>query len=207
MEPLAPELPDLLRRPTAEERAGAHRERLLVAMTHAVARKGYAATTVGDVVALARVSRRTFYEHFADKAACFLAAYDLVNSQLVERIGRAADAADPEGWPERVRAMVAAYLDALSENPALARALMVDIASAGPEALEAHARLQQQIAHDLEAAYEKHENDAPDLPPEAFLAFVGAAHTLALHALRDQGTEGLRALRPGLTQTALRLLA
>jgi AcrR family transcriptional regulator len=207
MEPIAPDLPELLRRPTAEERAGAHRERLLVAMTHAVAHKGYAATTVGDVVALARVSRRTFYEHFPDKPACFLAAYDLVNSQLVDRISRAADAADPQGWPERVRAMVSAYLDALSENPALARALMVDIASAGPAALDANARLQQQIAQDLRAAHRRHPHDAPELPPEAFMAFVGAAHTLALHALRDQGTQGLEALRPGLTQTALRLLA
>jgi hypothetical protein len=103
--------------------------------------------------------------------------------------------------------MVAAYLDALSENPALARALMVDIASAGPAALEAHAQLQQRIADDLRAAHERCRDVAPELPPEAFLAFVGAAHTLALHSLRHRGTDGLAALRPGLTETALRLLA
>ena len=51
------------------------RERMLDAMARAVAAKGYAKVTVADVVALAGVSRRTFYEHFADKEQCFLATY------------------------------------------------------------------------------------------------------------------------------------
>src|ERR687883_326916 len=52
------------------------RERMIDAMADVVAAKGYAATTVGDVVAGAGVSRKTFYEHFRDKEDCFLAAFD-----------------------------------------------------------------------------------------------------------------------------------
>ena len=52
------------------------RGRMLGAMADAVASKGYAGTTVADVVAGAGVSRKTFYEHFRDKEECFLAAFD-----------------------------------------------------------------------------------------------------------------------------------
>ena len=56
--------------------ARSQRGRLICAIADAVAAKGYAATSVADVIALAGVSRKTFYEHFGDKEACFLAAYD-----------------------------------------------------------------------------------------------------------------------------------
>src|SRR5690242_3020391 len=66
-----------LRHRTAREAVMAsQRGRVLEAMVKAVAEKGYAATTIADVVARAGVSRRTFYEQFRDKEACFLAAFD-----------------------------------------------------------------------------------------------------------------------------------
>jgi AcrR family transcriptional regulator len=52
------------------------RARMLDAMARAVATKGYARVSVADVVQLAGVSRRTFYEQFRDKEDCFLVAYD-----------------------------------------------------------------------------------------------------------------------------------
>src|SRR4030088_909985 len=52
------------------------RARLLEGIVRAVSEKGYAATRVLDVTRHARVSRTTFYEQFADKEACFLAAYE-----------------------------------------------------------------------------------------------------------------------------------
>ena len=39
----------------------------------AVAGKGYAATTIADIVREASVSRRTFYEHFQAKSECLIA--------------------------------------------------------------------------------------------------------------------------------------
>src|SRR6476661_10824671 len=118
--------------------AGAgHRERLVLGMVAAVAERGYAATTITDVVRHARVSRRTFYEHFADKEACFLAAYDVVSDGVLARIAGAEAAASE--WEDRIHAGVRAYLSALALEPEVERVFTVEILSAGPAAL-AHRR-------------------------------------------------------------------
>ena len=54
------------------------------ALATAAAEKGYAATTIADIVRHARVSKRTFYEHFADKEACLLAGYQHISDLLME---------------------------------------------------------------------------------------------------------------------------
>src|SRR3954463_3168983 len=64
--------------------AESQRERLLVAMADAVAEKGYAHAAVADVIERAGVSRRTFYEHYANKEECFLAAYDAGVSGMLD---------------------------------------------------------------------------------------------------------------------------
>ncbi|MBF6175340.1 helix-turn-helix transcriptional regulator [Nocardia blacklockiae] len=100
-------------------------------MAEVVTEKGYAATTVADVLKRARVSRLSFYEHFTNKEACFAAAYDLLTAELTQRIGAALSR---EGNPlERAEHALGAYLDTLAEEPALARIFLVDSYAAGPE--------------------------------------------------------------------------
>ena len=70
--------------------AAGHRARLTEGLAAAIAAKGYAAVTIADVVRLARVSKRTFYEHFADKEACFLALYAETSDELIDLIATAA---------------------------------------------------------------------------------------------------------------------
>jgi AcrR family transcriptional regulator len=106
------------------------RERLLEATMRIVAEKGYAAATIADLAGEASVSRTTFYELFADKEACFLAAYDNAVDRLARRISTAYEA--EERWPDRVRAGLAALLETLAADPAQARLALVDVASAGP---------------------------------------------------------------------------
>src|SRR3954463_2098239 len=101
------------------------RGRLLDAMAEAVAEKGYATTTVADVIARARVSRKTFYEHFRDKEECFLAAYDEGVAILMKEIRRAGE--HEQSFLERMRARVRAYLSLLVEEPAFARAYLIEI--------------------------------------------------------------------------------
>jgi AcrR family transcriptional regulator len=112
--------------------ARSQRERLLEAAVRVVAAKGYAATTVADLTREAGISRTTFYELFEDKEACFLAAYDTVVDALVRRIATAYEA--EEGWPRRARAGLGALLQALAEEPQLARLALVDVGAAGPAA-------------------------------------------------------------------------
>ena len=74
-----------------EEVLASQRGRMLVAMTEAVAERGFAKVTVADVIRRAGVSRETFYQHFSDKDDAFLAALDgaaqLLAGRLVDVIG------------------------------------------------------------------------------------------------------------------------
>ena len=108
------------------------RERLLEAAVRVVAAKGYGAMTIGDLTKEAGVSRTTFYELFEDKEACFLAAYDNAVEVLVRRVIAAYES--EQSWPERAAAGLAALLETLAGEPALARLSIVDIGNAGPAA-------------------------------------------------------------------------
>ncbi|PVZ09459.1 TetR/AcrR family transcriptional regulator [Actinomycetospora cinnamomea] len=103
-----------------------------------VAERGYAAVTVADVVASARVSKRTFYQHFADREDCFLAAYVAAAEGPLTRIAEAvapAVEADPGAPPpdlaDEVDAATRAYLDALAEQPELTRTLLTEVSGLG----------------------------------------------------------------------------
>src|SRR3712207_4906070 len=75
------------------------RARLLEAVGRAVAGKGYAATTIDDIVRGAGVSKKTFYEHFADKEDCFVAAYEAASEELFRHVREAHASADD--WLEK----------------------------------------------------------------------------------------------------------
>jgi AcrR family transcriptional regulator len=116
-----------------EEVVGSQRRRLLDAMARAVAERGYAHVTVADVIRRAGVSRETFYEQFADKEECFIAALDAVTDIF---LGRLAATQEHAGDPlERLDAMVGAYLEQLASEPELARTFLIEVYAAGPEAL------------------------------------------------------------------------
>jgi AcrR family transcriptional regulator len=99
------------------------------------AAKGYPAVTVEDIIAQAGVSRRTFYDLFADKEKCFLAAYDLIVERLVDEVDAAYSAAE-RPWPERVAASLRALTETLASEPELARLAIVEVLAAGQRALE-----------------------------------------------------------------------
>lgn len=109
------------------------RERMLLAVAEAVAEQGYATTTVADIIARARLSRRTFYEHFTDKEECFLAAYDTVVEQMLAGVGHAYEKAGEE-WTHRVHDGLEAFVNYLVAEPAFARMCIVEVVAAGAEA-------------------------------------------------------------------------
>src|SRR2546425_8449639 len=65
------------------------RQRLLHGVTVTVAEKGYGPTTIADITARAGVSKKTFYEHFPDKLACFLAAHDVGGQAMLDAVTNA----------------------------------------------------------------------------------------------------------------------
>jgi AcrR family transcriptional regulator/DNA-binding MarR family transcriptional regulator len=118
---------------------GIQRARMIAAMVEVAAERGVGQVTVAHVVARSGVSRRTFYELFEDREACFLAALD-------EAVARAAVSVVPAfrgagGWRERVRAALGALLEFLGDEPDLGAFCVVDALGAGPLALAHRARV------------------------------------------------------------------
>ncbi|KAB2344936.1 helix-turn-helix transcriptional regulator [Actinomadura rudentiformis] len=102
-------------------------------MVEVAAEKGYVATSVADVLKRSRVSRLTFYENFANKEACFIAAYELVTDILAERMEAALRLG---GTPlERFDRVIGAYLAGLAAEPEAARVFLVEVYAAGVEVL------------------------------------------------------------------------
>jgi AcrR family transcriptional regulator len=110
------------------------RIRMLEAIARTVGEKGYADTSVQDVVERAAVSSKTFYQHFADKRDCFLQAYDAVVRRVMTATDRAY--AKPGRWSDRVCRGFQVFLGFFASEPGLARMAMVEVLAAGQEAIE-----------------------------------------------------------------------
>jgi AcrR family transcriptional regulator len=110
--------------------ARSQRERLIAAMVRVTAAKGYASTSVADVLEMSGVGRATFYELFEDKEDCFLAAHGVLTDDLFAQTTAAYE--QPGPWPERVRKGIAALLDWLADDPDIARVTLLEIATIGP---------------------------------------------------------------------------
>jgi AcrR family transcriptional regulator len=185
--------------------AQSQRGRMLLGMAAAVAEKGYARTAVADVIERARVSRRTFYEHFANKDECFLAAYDEGVAWLLDSIERAV--ADAEGDAgETVSAGARAYVELLAANPDFARTFLVEVQGAGPAALARRAEVHQRFADQLADAYRSVAAGLPAPPPYVYRAAVGAVNELVTEALVSRGPDALPELAGPIMDIQLRLL-
>jgi AcrR family transcriptional regulator len=100
------------------------RLRLHGAMIEAVAERGYESTAVADVLALAGVSRRAFYEQFSNKQECFLATCDAVIARARKTV---LDAWSTErDWSDRMRAACVALMGDMAAHPKGARLALVD---------------------------------------------------------------------------------
>jgi AcrR family transcriptional regulator len=188
--------------------AASQRTRLLEAVGRAVAEKGYAAATIDDIVRGAGVSKKTFYEHFRDKEDCFLAAYEAAADELFARVREAQRAS--ASWLERTRAGISAYLRWLAAEPALARVFLIEVAAAGPHALERREALRDRYAGqmaELQADAREEMPELPELPLEVFQAVVAAVDDLVVRRIREAGAEGLIGLEPILLHLQVALLA
>lgn len=116
----------------------------MAAVADAVSETGYVAMTVEDIISLAGVSRRTFYDHFRSKEDAFLAAYDGVSAQLYAQVAGAYRGA-PAGM-EQLREALATFLQFLAREPAFAQMCIVEVLAAGDNALERRDRLMRDFA-------------------------------------------------------------
>ncbi|MGH7858983.1 MAG: TetR/AcrR family transcriptional regulator [Candidatus Binatia bacterium] len=178
---------------------------MIDAIARSVASKGYAATTVADVVTLARLSRRTFYEQFADKEECFLAAFDDGVEFLLRQIRERLSAHPEADWRTRVRLSIEAYLAGFVARPTFAWALTIEAVAVGPRILERRAaifsrwvaqwRALQQIARAGDPRI-------PETPDDRLLMLVAGIEELVRECLRTRGAKHLPELAPAATAAA-----
>jgi AcrR family transcriptional regulator len=108
------------------------RSRLLAAAVDVVGDIGYARLTVAAVISRARVSRKTFYDVFADREDCFLAALEHTIARATAVV---TDAYSQElSWCEGMRSALASLLTLIDDEPILARLWIVEASGAGHEA-------------------------------------------------------------------------
>ena len=110
------------------------RQRIVDAMIESCAEKTYAATTITDIVARARISRTTFYKQFEDKRACFDAAVEFCIAELQRAAGASHSPSDPPADASRKAAT--AVVEALAERPGLAQLLTGDAMTVDPMVIE-----------------------------------------------------------------------
>ena len=189
--------------------ADSQRTRLLDAMVEVVAEKGYVAATIGDVVAAAAVSRRTFYEQFEHKEACFLAAHHAGLELLLREIRDAVAPLPRDDWRGRARASIESYLRTLADRPAAAWAFTVEALGAGPHALEQRAQVLVRWVAQWRALHEAARREDPSLravSDDELAVLVGGIEELVRERMRSHGAKELPGLAPRVTKVALAAL-
>jgi AcrR family transcriptional regulator len=183
-----------------EQIVDSQRERLLAAVAHEVAAHGYRATTITEVVKLASVSTRDFYEHFEGKEECFLAAFEAVRDYLEELL--AAAVAEQPDWPHQVIVALRTALGFFAAEPDLGRLALVEPVSATPTiairfreavlaCVPALARGRAELA------------DGDSLPPSTEDSLLGGIVSLVTRSILAGNTQRIPELLPDLVEFTL----
>jgi AcrR family transcriptional regulator len=169
------------------------RVKILVGMLEAVGAEGYDATSVRTILDRTGLYRQAFYDNFADKDSCYLAALEMGIARLEALVVKAA--ASEESWRGRLRAGLGALLDQLDAEPDLGRGVIVEVHAAGPEALARRAEAMKKAADFIDLArLEADESESPpQIAPEGIVAGI---HAIVHSRLSTGACDGFRDLLP-----------
>jgi AcrR family transcriptional regulator len=177
------------------------RERLIASFIALLDEVGYDRVTITAVTEGAGVSSRTFYEHFETVEDCYAAAFDSVLRRLGTVLEEAFDS--EREWPLRVRAALAAWLDYLAADPALARLLTAEPFVAGPAIASRYKEALERAVPYLRAGREFRGEQGELLPATTEKGLLGAVNGLIARQVKAGRGEDLRDLLPDLLQFAL----
>jgi AcrR family transcriptional regulator len=162
------------------------RRRLLSAIAELMTERGYACLTVADLTRRAEVPQAAFYEHFADKEECLMAAYREFTEAVVRAMARRIDVTAT--WTEFVEAILGGYVEVLERDPTAARAFTVEMDAAGDAARQRRRDAIHMFARllaDRHAEIRAHDPSLAELPSSAYLALALAARESVQDALLD----------------------
>lgn len=168
--------------------SAAFRRRLLDALAASIAEDGYRATTVAGIVRRARTSRRTFYEHFADKEACFTALLSDANGDLLREVSAAVDPKAP--WELQIRQAVTAWIATAETEPALVLSWIRDLPSLGERARTHQREMLERfvtLVQTLSGTAEMRAAGIPPVPRPVAIIMLGGLRELIAWTVEDGG--------------------
>jgi AcrR family transcriptional regulator len=157
------------------------RARLFGAMIEAIHRQGYKGTTVAHVIALAGVSRRAFYEQFANKEDCFLGTYDIAVARAKRRMldGWMSE----RGWANRVHRACQAFVEDAQRNVKSSRLVLIEGLGLGAKSRERLMRSGLAFERVLASGF-RVAPDGVQLPALGPKAIVGGGRHMIFERLR-----------------------
>jgi AcrR family transcriptional regulator len=189
--------PSGVRKLPADLVSAVQRERLVAAMLRAASELGYRGANVQDVIERAGVSRPTFYEHFANKEDCFLAAIDVTAARLRERIAAAAEKGGGN-WRNRLRFGLETLLHFVSTEPEAARTLIVEARAASAAAVMRRDDLLDHFAACIDTEVREHLPDVPAYSPITSAGIVGGCEALLYSRLNKGELDDIDSLLPSM---------
>jgi AcrR family transcriptional regulator len=191
--PRPQQLPGGLHGLSRTEVVASQRDRIMQAMVEAIGAHGYAETNVNDVIRRAGVSRKTFYELYANKSDCLYAIYDEA-AQCLRGVVRTAHerGVTPQ---ERLDAICDIVIQWVEDEPQLARLCLLEVPTsglAGQRRLTATLSWLSSVIADWLG-----DLDVPDVLPELL---VGGVHQMVVHRLVNDGGEHIPALGGDLSE-------
>jgi AcrR family transcriptional regulator/DNA-binding MarR family transcriptional regulator len=167
---------------------------MLKAMLEVVAEHGYAGSSATLVVARARASRKTFYEHFENCEDCFLAAFEHALDQVAQV---AAPAYERDGnWSERIRAALEALLGFLEADRAIASLLFLEAPTAGPAVQERRTRAVESLQAVIEEGRSQARADRTPPPLTAETVLGGVIAVIQARLARPKPTRLMTLVNP-----------
>ncbi len=178
------------------------RERLIVAMLRAASELGYRGANVQDVIERAGVSRPTFYEHFANKEDCFLAAFDTSAQRLRYKVETAARKGGGS-WRDQVRFGLEAVVAFICAEPDTARALIVEARAASADAVMRRVELLDHFSTCLDAQARRLLPDTARYSEVTASGVVGGVEALLYSRLCKGEFDALERLLPSMMYFAV----
>ena len=181
------------------------RERILDAAERLIGDRGCAGTSIEAIVKEAGVSSVTFYEFFAGKEECFVAAFDRAVAWGMDRMAAAIREAGEAGelsWPEQLATGLRTTTKLIVEAPERARLCLVEAQTGGIELNGRFETALDRVAAKLREGRAL-STAADDLPATHEEATAGALAWLLRERLETGGAEKLEALYPELIDIAL----
>jgi AcrR family transcriptional regulator len=184
----------------AEWVAQHQKARLQGAMVEAVARHGYAGTTLRALVGLAGVSKSTFYEHFDSKEECFLATFDQIVAAMNARVE---EAWHTEGeFRGRLLAALTAFMDLTVEEPNAAALAAVESLTLGAAGVAHWERASQGFEALLQQSFD-HSPSPHTVSPLTVRAIISGIRGVTYRRLRSGRVQELPGLVEPLVDWAL----